>query len=426
MIKVFDSAVLSVNEIIKRENESIKEAKLVAEDIITKVKAEGDKALFELTEKFDNVRLSSLRVTENEILEAYNACDKYFIEIMQKAKDNIEEFHKAQLRQGFEIKRKGGEIIGQRFIPIKKAGLYIPGGSAAYPSTVLMNAVPAKVAGVEEIVIVTPPNRDGKVNPYVLTAAKIANVTSIFKIGGAQAIAALAYGTESVPKVDKITGPGNIYVAAAKSLVFGEVSIDMIAGPSEILIISDGKSNPYLVAADMLSQAEHDKNAAAILITDSKALAEKVKIEIEKQLENLPRQAIARQSIDKNGKIIIVDSIKKAVEISNEIAPEHLELCVEDPFSLLESVTNAGSVFLGRNTPEAVGDYFAGANHTLPTNGTARFSSPLSVDDFMKKTQYVYYPEAALKKDGERIAYFAKCEGLQAHANSVEFRMRVE
>ncbi|MDD3947503.1 MAG: histidinol dehydrogenase [Clostridia bacterium] len=423
MIRIFDAERVSIDEIVKRENGSTLSAEKAAAEIIAKVRAEGDKALIAFTEEFDGVRLTAIKVTEKEIIEAYNAANPYFIETLEQAKANIEAFHKAQLRKDFKVKHANGVTVGQLFTPMERAGLYIPGGTAGYPSTVLMNAVPAKLAGVKEIVMVTPPAKNGKVNPDVLTAARVAGVTSIYKVGGAQAVAALAYGTESVPKVDKIVGPGNVYVAAAKKLVFGVVSIDMIAGPSEILIVADGASDAAYVAADMLSQAEHDKNATAILITDSAALAQKVQTQLESQLAELPREAIARVSIDNNGKIIVAPSLAQALEISNAIAPEHLELCVDDPFPLLASVKNAGSVFLGRNTPEAVGDYFAGANHTLPTNGTAKFSSPLSVDDFTKKIQYIYYPQTALEADGERIADFAAREGLTAHAKSVTVRM---
>ena len=314
-------------------------------------------------------------------------------------------------------------IVGQRITPIEKVGLYVPGGTAAYPSTVLMDAIPAKIAGCKEIVMVTPPAKDGSVNPDILTAARVAGVDRIFKMGGAQAVAALAYGTESVPKVDKIVGPGNAYVAEAKKQVFGKVSIDMIAGPSEILIVAEGGCNPAYVAADLLSQAEHDKMASAVLVTDSMALAQAVLKELEKQIPMLSRKEIARVSIDDNGKIIVADNLFDAIEIANEIAPEHLELCVEQPFVYLDKVKHAGSVFLGKYCPEALGDYFAGPNHTLPTSGTAKFSSPLSVDDFVKKTQYCYYTEAALEKVADKVAAFANKEGLQAHAKSAMVRV---
>lgn len=424
MIKVYNASRLSLSEILDRAPSDFAAAEKVASDIIRKVKAEGDKALYELTERLDGVKLNSLKVSRQEIEEAYASRDGYFLETLKLAAENITAFHKAQLREGFEIKKANGAVVGQKLIPLQRAGLYIPGGTAGYPSTVLMNAIPALLAGVEELVIVTPPAKDGRVNPDVLAAAKTAGVTSIYKIGGAQAVAALAYGTESVPKVDKIVGPGNVFVAAAKKLVFGDVSIDMIAGPSEILIVSDGGSDPRYLAADMLSQAEHDKNASAILITDDAGLAAKVKSELERQLSLLPREAIARASIDNNGKIIISESIKEAMDLANALAPEHLELAVDNPYELLGTVKNAGSVFLGRSTPEAVGDYFAGANHTLPTSGTARFSSPLSCDDFIKKTQYIYYPQEALEAHGGRIADFANREGLAAHAKSVEIRLK--
>jgi len=343
------------------------------------------------------------------------------IEILKKAAKNIENFHKRQVRQSFIINEEEGIVTGQKIIPIEKAGLYVPGGTAAYPSSVLMNAVPAKIAGCSEIVITTPA-KGGKVNPVILAAAKIGGVTKVFKTGGAQAIAALAYGTESVPKVDKIVGPGNAFVAEAKKQVFGKVSIDMIAGPSEILVIADGKSNPAFVAADLLSQAEHDKMASAVLVTESPQLAKKVSEELEKQIPLLEREEIARTSIDNNGKIIVVKDIETAIMVSNEIAPEHLELCLDNPFDYLDSVKHAGSVFMGRYCPEALGDYFAGTNHTLPTSGTARFSSPLSVDDFIKKTQFTYYTESALKKVSKDIYKFAMAEGLGAHAKSAVIR----
>ena len=315
-------------------------------------------------------------------------------------------------------------VIGQKITPIEKVGVYVPGGTAAYPSTVLMDVIPAKIAGCKDIIMTTPPDENGEINPTILSAAEIAGVNRIFKIGGAQAIAALAYGTESVPKVDKIVGPGNAFVAEAKKQVFGKVNIDMIAGPSEILVVADGKNDPKFIAADLLSQAEHDKMASAVLITDSAAFAKRVSEEIEERIEKLGRKEIARASIDNNGKIIIAKDLLQAIEISNEIAPEHLELCVEDPFYYLEKDKNAGSVFLGRNCPEALGDYFAGPNHTLPTSGTAKFSSPLSVDDFIKKTQFTYYTEKALKKVAEKVAYFAEKEGLSAHAESVLVRLK--
>ena len=394
MIKIYDINKLTLEEILSRETSATGVEEIVA-DIIANVKKNGDAALYEYCEKFDKVKLSSLEVTPEEIEEAMNLVEPKFIEIIKEAAANITEYHKNQVQKGFEIKKENGIILGQKVLPVKRAGLYVPGGTAAYPSTVLMDCIPAKIAGVKELCITTPPSKDGKVNPVILAAAKIAGADRIFKVGGAQAIAALAYGTETVPKVDKIVGPGNVFVAEAKRQVYGLVSIDMIAGPSEILVIADGTCNPEFVAADLLSQAEHDKLASAVLVTDSKELAEKVRDELERQVALLPREEIARTSIDNNGKIIIVDSIEQAIEISNEIAPEHLEVCVDDPFKYLDSIENAGSIFLGKMCPEALGDYFSGTNHTLPTSGTAKFSSPLSVDDFVKKSAYSFYtPEA--------------------------------
>ena len=394
----------------------------IVSGIIRDVRERGDEALLDYTEKFDGARLSSIEVSPAEMDEALSLVEPRFITILEKAAKNIKKFHEAQKRQSFIINDEDGVIIGQKVIPVDRAGLYVPGGTAAYPSTVLMDAVPAKIAGVKEVVITTPCGRDGKVNPAILAAASVAGVDRIFKVGGAQAIAALAYGTASVPKVDKIVGPGNAFVAEAKKQVFGEVSIDMIAGPSEILIVADGKSDPRHVAADLLSQAEHDKLASAVLVTDSMPLAEAVSQELERQIPLLERADIARASVDSNGKIIVADDLKTAIDITNEIAPEHLELCVDNPFDWLDSIRHAGSVFMGRNCPEALGDYFAGPNHTLPTLGTAKFSSPLSVDDFVKKTQYTYYTKDALSRVAEDVAYFARQEGLTAHAKSALIR----
>ena len=395
---------------------------LSAEEIIEKVKKEGDKAVFDYNKKFDKAELSSLKVTEEEILEAYNLTDKKFIEVLKKAKKNIERYHLQQLRKGFYLDDLNGAIVGQKIIPIERVGIYVPGGTACYPSTVLMDAIPAIVAGCERVIMVSPPNAEGKINPAILVSAKIAGVTEIYKVGGAQAIAALAYGTETIPKVDKIVGPGNAFVAEAKKQVFGVVSIDMIAGPSEILVVADSKNRAKDIAADLLSQAEHDKMASAVLVTDDYDFALKVSEELERQIPLLERAEIARASIDNNGKIIVTSDITSAIEVANKIAPEHLELCVDNPFEYLEKVKHAGSVFLGRYCPEAVGDYLAGANHTLPTSGTARFSSALSVDDFIKKTQYIYYDKNALKKVSNDIDYFAKKEGLTAHAKSATIR----
>ena len=413
---------MSNSEIFARENPTANVSDVVA-DIIANVAKNGDAALFEYSKRFDKADLTSLEVTPEEIEEAFAAVDPEFIDILTEARLNITDFHSRQWRGSFIINEKDGVITGQKVIPIEKVGLYVPGGTAAYPSTVLMDSIPAKIAGCSEIVMVTPPSADGKVNPVILAAAKIAGVDSIFKVGGAQAVAALAYGTESVPKVDKIVGPGNAYVAEAKKQVFGRVSIDMIAGPSEILVVADSKSNPTFVAADLLSQAEHDKNASAVLVTDSFAFAEQVSAELECQIPELERSEIARASVDNNGKIIVAeDDLMLALEIANEIAPEHLELCVDNPFDYLDKVKHAGSVFMGRYCPEALGDYFAGPNHTLPTSGTARFSSPLNVEDFIKTTQFTYYTKDALMKVADKVAYFANKEGLGAHAKSATVR----
>lgn len=423
MIKIFDTESIAVSEILKREQTSTGVEDIVAE-VIANVRKNGDEALKEYTKKFDKAELDTLEVTQEEIDEAFAQVDEKFIEIIKKAKENIYAFHKHQVRNSFIISENEGIVLGQKVLPIKRAGLYVPGGTASYPSSVLMNCIPAKIAGVEEIVMTTPPRADGTINPVILAAAKIAGVGRIYKVGGSQAIAALAYGTESIPAVDKIVGPGNAFVAEAKRQVYGLVDIDMIAGPSEILIIADGTCNPEYVAADMLSQAEHDKLASAVLVTDSMELANAVSDELEAQLKVLPREEIARTSIDSNGKIIVTENIEQAIDIANMIAPEHLEVCVDNPFDYLDKIKNAGSIFLGKNCPEALGDYFAGPNHTLPTSGTARFSSPLSVDDFVKKTAFTYYTLDALSKVSEDIAYFAEKEGLSAHARSAVVRTR--
>ncbi len=423
MIKILDYEKVTKAEIFERSVPTANVSDIVTE-IIDTVRKDGDKALYMYAERFDRANLSSLEVTEEEIAEAFAFVEPDFLEILRKAAENIRTFHSAQKRNSFIINEKNGVIIGQKVIPIEKVGLYVPGGTAAYPSTVLMDSIPAKIAGCGEICIVTPPGANGKVNPVILAAAKIAGVDRIFKVGGAQAVAALAYGTETVPKVDKIVGPGNAFVAEAKRQVFGMVSIDMIAGPSEILVVSDGKSNPSHVAADLLSQAEHDKNASAVLVTDDMNFAQAVCEALEEQIPLLPRAEIARVSIDNNGKIIVAKDLKCVIDIANEIAPEHLELCVDNPFDYLDSIKHAGSIFMGRYCPEALGDYFAGPNHTLPTSGTARFSSPLSVDDFVKKTQYTYYTKEALAEVAEDIAYFAHMEGLDAHAKSAVIRTR--
>ncbi len=421
MIKILKYGEVANADIFARVVPTVNVEAIVA-DIIQNVRARGDAALLEYCEKFDHAKLTVLQVTEAEIDEAVAAVEPKFLDILERAAANIRKFHEKQVRNSFIINDENGIVIGQKVIPVDRAGLYVPGGTAAYPSTVLMDSIPAKIAGVKEVVMVTPPNKEGKVTPVILAAAKIAGVDKIFKVGGAQAIAALAYGTESVPKVDKIVGPGNAFVAEAKKQVFGQVSIDMIAGPSEILVVADGATDPRFAAADLLSQAEHDKLASAVLVTDSMELAKAVQAELEVQIPLLERAEIARESIDNNGKIIVADTLDKAIEIANEIAPEHLELCVDNPFDYLDSIRHAGSIFMGRNCPEALGDYFAGPNHTLPTSGTEKFTSPLSVDDFVKKTQYTYYTRDALKKVADDVAYFAKAEGLTAHAKSAVIR----
>ena len=422
MIRILKYSEVDHSEIFARVTPTVNVEEVVAE-IIQTVRENGDQALLSYCERFDHAKLDSLAVSEAEIQEALSLVEPRVLAVLERAAANIRKFHEKQVRSGFIINDEPGVLMGQKIIPVDRAGLYVPGGTATYPSTVLMDAIPAKIAGVPEVVIVTPPNSEGKINPVILAAAKVAGVDKIFKVGGAQAIAALAYGTETIPKVDKIVGPGNAFVAEAKKQVFGQVSIDMIAGPSEILIVADESATPSHVAADLLSQAEHDKLASAVLVTDSMALAEAVQAELERQIPTLPRSEIARASIDQNGKIIVADSLSAAIEISNELAPEHLELCVANPFDSLDAIRHAGSVFLGHNCPEALGDYMAGANHTLPTSGTAKFSSPLSVDDFVKKTQYTYFTADALAALAEDVAYFAEQEGLSAHARSATIRL---
>lgn len=421
MIKILKYGEVPNSEIFARGTAAADVSSVVS-DIIGDVRSRGDEALFEYCKKFDKAELSSLAVSEEEIDEAFASVEPKFIEILKKAAANIRKFHEQQKRSSFIINDDRGVVMGQKVIPVDCAGLYVPGGTAAYPSTVLMDSIPAKIAGCREVVIVTPPNAQGKIAPVILAAARIAGVDRIFKVGGAQAIAALAYGTETVPKADKIVGPGNAFVAEAKKQVFGQVSIDMIAGPSEILIVADSGTDPRHAAADLLSQAEHDRMASAVLVTDSAELALAVQKELEVQIPELLRADIARTSIDNNGKIIVADTLDAAVEIANEIAPEHLELCVGNPFDWLDKIRHAGSVFMGRNCPEALGDYLAGPNHTLPTGGTAKFSSPLSVDDFVKKMQYTYYTKDALGRVAQDVAYFARAEGLTAHAKSAVIR----
>jgi len=417
MMKIMKMGEVSPKEIFDRSAPTANVEDIVA-DVIRNVRENGDKALKEYTEKFDGVKLDSLIVTEEEIEEAIGKTDPEFLRVLERAAENIRKFHSRQVRNSFIINEENGVVMGQKVMPVDRAGVYVPGGTAPLSSTVLMDVIPAKIAGVGQIVMATPPGKDGKIHPSILAAAKVAGVDLIVKCGGAQAIAALAYGTESVPKTDKIVGPGNAFVAEAKRQVYGVVSIDMIAGPSEILVVADGKSNPKHLAADLLSQAEHDKMASAVLVTDSMELAEQVRDEVERQLPELARQEIARVSIDRNGKIIVTEDLRAAIEAANEIAPEHLELCVDNPFDYLDAVKHAGSVFMGRNCPEALGDYLAGPNHTLPTQGTAKFFSPLSVDDFVKKTQYTYFSREALMNVADDVARFAIEEGLTGHARS--------
>ena len=425
MIKIMKYGVVSEDEIFSRSSSS-KDVSSVVSSIIKDVKTRGDEALREYTKKLDGADISEIEVSKEEIKAAADSMDSEFMRVLEKAASNIRKYHSKQVKNSFVMTEENGIVLGQKIVPVSVAGIYVPGGTAAYPSTVLMDTIPAKIAGCGSVIMVSPPGKDGKLNPAVLASAYVAGVDRVFRVGGAQAIAALAYGTETIPRSDKIVGPGNIYVAEAKKQVSGVVSIDMIAGPSEILIISDGASKAKVVAADMLSQAEHDKNASAVLITDSERLAEEVRAELEVQLPLLPRYDIARASIDTNGKIIVVDSIEKAIEVSDRIAPEHLEVCVDNPFDYLDKIHNAGSVFLGRNCPEALGDYIAGPNHTLPTSGTARFSSPLSVDDFVKKYQFSYYTQSALASVADDVALFARREGLEAHARSALVRKEEE
>ena len=421
MMKIYDLSEVPEEEIFHRQEASDDVSAPVAE-ILRAVQERGDEALFSYARKFDGAELSNLEVTPEEIAEGAAQVEPEFTDILREAAEHIRAFHAKQKREGFLMTERDGVILGQKITPLARVGIYVPGGTAAYPSTVFMNAIPAHIAGVGEVVMATPPGRDGKIRPAILAAAKLAGVTRIFKMGGAQAVAALAFGTQSVPKVDKIVGPGNAYVAEAKRQVFGRVNIDMIAGPSEVLVIADETSNPAWVAADLLSQAEHDKMASAVLVTDSQALAEAVAQKVEEQLRALEREEIARASIERNGKIIVARSLTEAVAVANRIAPEHLELSVDNPFDYLGQIEHAGSIFLGRYNPEPMGDYFAGPNHTLPTMGTARFYSPLSVDDFIKKSQFSYYTREALRQDYQKVSRFAMEEGLTAHARAVNIR----
>ena len=421
MISIYKFSEVPPEEVFARGENQIDVSAPVSA-IIENVRKNGDAALLQYAKDFDKADLTSLEVSVEELDTAVSSLDPDLRAIMEEAAENIRDFHSRQVRQSFVVSEKNGVVLGQKVTPLDKVGLYVPGGTAAYPSSVLMNAIPAKIAGCPEIVMVSPPTCNGDINPVILAAARIAGIDRVFRTGGAQAVAALAYGTESVPRVDKIVGPGNAYVAEAKRQVFGQVAIDMIAGPSEILVVADGTCDPRHVAADLLSQAEHDKMASAVLVTDSSELAVAVQVEIERQLSLLPRQEIARASIDSNGKIIVADNLMQAIDIANTIAPEHLELCVDNPFDYLDKIRHAGSIFLGKYCPESLGDYFAGPNHTLPTSGTARFSSPLSVDDFVKKSQFSYYTADALKAVSDKVARFARQEGLDAHARSAEIR----
>ncbi len=424
MMRIYEYGQVSRDEIFARVEPEV-DVTAVVRDILADVRSRGDAALYDYCRRFDRADLTALEVTPAEWDAAISNVDKKLLAVLEQSAKNIEAFHRRQVRTDFVITDRPGMVLGQKITPLQRVGLYIPGGTACYPSSVLMNAIPAKIAGVPECIMVTPAN-GGQLNPSILAAAKIAGVDRIFKLGGAQAVAALAYGTESVPRVDKIVGPGNAYVAEAKRQVFGQVSIDMIAGPSEILVVADGTNNAAHLAADLLSQAEHDKLASAVLVTDSRPLAEAVAAEVERQLKLLPREEIARSSIENNGKIIVADSLDQAIDIANEIAPEHLELAVDNPFDHLPKIRNAGSIFLGKYCPEALGDYWAGPNHTLPTMGTARFSSPLSVDDFIKKSSFTYYTADALSAVADDIAAFAESEGLRAHGRSVQIRFAKE
>ena len=426
MMRILDFDSLSPEEFLNRDIQAEEDVSAAVDEIIREVRRRGDEALRDYTRRFDGAEIQDLWVSAEEFDAARRAVDPYFLETLKEAAENIRRFHERQRHNDFVLTDRSGIVMGQRWTPIERVGVCVPRSPEAFPSTILMNVIPAQIAGVQDIVLVTPPRPDGTVSPEALMAAELAEVTEVFKIGGAQAVAALAYGTETVPRVDKIVGPGGVFVATAKRKVFGRVAIDMIAGPSEILVLADGKSNPKWVAADLLSQAEHDVLSSAVLVTDSRELAISVQAEVEAQLEALPRKDIARRSIADNGKIIVTDSLDKAVEAANRIAPEHLELCVDEPFALLPRIKNAGSVFLGRSTPEALGDYFAGPNHTLPTSGTARFSSPLGVDDFMKRSSFLSYDQAALNACGDRVADFARREGLEGHARSAESRKKSE
>lgn len=423
-MRVYSTEKDTLDDILARDFSETPDVSDVVKTIIKRVRTDGDQALYQLIEEIDHVSLDSLSVSKDEIKTALKTISPELLKVMKQSKENILAFHKKQVRQGFVSTEESGVVMGQRILPLSCVGVYVPGGTAAYPSTVLMDVLPAKIAGVKKIVMMTPTDSEGNVPAAILAAASIAGVDEIYKVGGAHGVAALAYGTETIPKVDKIVGPGNIYVATAKRMVYGEVDIDMIAGPSDVLIVADHTANPRWIAADLLAQAEHDKLAQAILVTTEEGLIEKVQAELEQQLAELPRKEIAEAAIESNGKIILVQDLAEAVSISNQIAPEHLELSVADPFALLGKVENAGSVFLGHYTPEVLGDYFAGPNHTLPTEGTARFYSPLSVDDFIKKSSYLYYTQEAMNEVASGVELFAETEDLMGHARSMKVRRR--
>ena len=413
-----------LEEMLKRDPNNYESYTETVQSIVDQVKAKGDEALFAFTKEFDKAEVSAetIRVGEEEIEEAYRQVKPELLEVMKRSLENISSYHEKQKRNSWFDARPDGTILGQKVTPLASAGVYVPGGKAAYPSSVLMNIIPAQVAGVERIVMVTPPGKDGRVNPVTLTAAHLAGATEVYRVGGAQAVAALAFGTQSIPRVDKIVGPGNIFVALAKKAVYGHVSIDSIAGPSEILVIADGGANPRYVAADLLSQAEHDELASAILVTDSRELAQAVSAEVDGFLKVLSRREIIEKSVENYGYILVVDSMEQAVEAANAIAPEHLEIVTANPFALMTKIRNAGAIFLGEYSSEPLGDYYAGPNHILPTNGTARFFSPLSVDDFVKKSSIIYYSREALAAAHVDIEAFAEAEGLTAHANSIKVR----
>ncbi len=427
-MKIIDSSekdiATELKRIVNRGETATEEVSVTVKEVVERVRKEGDPAVLEFTEKFDKVKLTlkDIRISPDEIKAAYANVETRKVEALKLAAQNIRAFHEKQKMTSWVSQEADGVILGQLARPIRSVGVYVPGGKACYPSTVLMNVIPAKVAGVEQLIMCSPAP-GGNLNPYILVSADIAGVTEIYRIGGAQAIAAMAYGTASIPKVDKIVGPGNIYVATAKRYVFGQVDIDMIAGPSEILVIADHTANPAFVASDLLSQAEHDELASALLVTTSRELAEKVNAEVERQLANLTRKEIARKALDRFGAIVLAASLQEAADVSNSIAPEHLELAVEKPFELLALIKNAGAIFLGHYTPESVGDYIAGPNHVLPTGGTARFFSPLSTDSFMKKSSLLFYTKEGLDRVGEAVMQIADVEGLEAHGNTIRVRM---